>query len=471
MSASAEGQVQPELDIETADTQHSLDPKSKRSRKFVWIVATVVVAIALAIALGVGLGVGLKKSTQTRFSNITVSYGISDSNFVQSPRFEKLSDWTIANGKFSFEKMLWDDGSPAGIFLPGTSLEETYRSISYARVTMEPLPFYNSSAPAFTVAQRSVPLPSVNQKVAGLKPYMNYSLAYAFTAVTRIATPGNWNWSTFNFSIMAAGDGGHFSGITNSYTSADIDLDIHTVGSYRTFASISGEIEIAFEAAGTGVDFYLYYVDIYDPANSTYSFVENRQLERMVSSYSFSVTENEGPYFCTVPQSNIVKDPRFTSVGSDKDIWTLSRPDLTYNYERVEYFDGLPAGIYLPCSAHSIIAQDIVVPDLWAHYHIGSSFLYNTETNGIPDGSDIFQYRLRISNKSDHAITFQDFSSGFRYNSNENFGVLHISWGLGSVAWYHQHEIHLELEVISIYSAIIIPQITMATEYGWCVFS
>ncbi|KAK9490520.1 hypothetical protein V1508DRAFT_399824 [Lipomyces doorenjongii] len=493
MSAPAEGRVQPDLDIETADTQDSLDPKWRRSCKVVWIIVSVVVAIAFAIALGVGLGVGVKKCTQTRFSNITVSYGISDANIVKSPRFEKLSDWTIANGKFSFEKMSWDDGSPAGIFLPGTTLEETYQSIMYAHVTMKPLPFYNSSAPAFTVAQSSAPLPSVNQSVAGLKPYMNYSLAYAFTAVTRIATPGDWHWSTFNFSIMAAGDGGQSSAIINSYTSADIELDIHTVGSYRTFASISGyhssagkdvanidrqvvaanhkgEIEIEFFAAGTGVDFYLYYVDIYDPANSTYRVVENRQLERMLSNYSFSVTENEGPFFCTVPESNIVKDPRFTSVGSDKDIWTFPRPDLAYNFERVEYFDGLPAGIYLPHSVHSIIAQDIVLPNLGAHYYIGSSFLYKTESNEIPEDSDIFLYRLRISNKSDHTITFEDFSSGLRYNRNFDFGVLQISWVLGSVAWYHQTEIHLELEVISIYSALIIPQITMATELGWCAF-
>ncbi|KAK9341838.1 hypothetical protein V1522DRAFT_124358, partial [Lipomyces starkeyi] len=184
----------------------------------------------------------------------------------------------------------------------------------------------------------------------------------------------------------------------------------------------------------------------------------------------FSVTENEGPYFCTVPESNIIKDPRFTSVGSDKDVWTFPRPDLTYNYERVEYFDGLPAGIYLPYPAHSVIAQDIVLQDLHADYHIGGSILYKTKSNGIPEDSDIFQYQLRISNKSDHTTIYEDFSSGLRYGVNNPFGVLQISWGLVNIARYYQNEFHLELEVTSNYSAILILQITMATEFGACVF-
>ncbi|KAK9242289.1 hypothetical protein V1506DRAFT_547981 [Lipomyces tetrasporus] len=331
--------------------------------------------------------------------NTTGSYCISESNVVKSPRFDNLSGWKIVNGKFPFEQQLWGDGSSAGIFLPGTSFAATGSTILQLN---ESRPFDASASPDLSVTKRYCPLASMNQTITGLNPNKNYSLACAFTAVTRIAAPGDWHWSTFNFSIAATGDGKQYSGgIRNTYNSTTIDLDIHQVGSFRTFvtmadsnssargksgaadvsqlltANSNGEISVAFEAAAKGVDLYLYYITVYDPENNTCNFVKDKPifvdagLVPRPDLYQVD-SSTEAATYCQ-PKSNIVRDPRFTTVGSDKALWTITS-NVTDNFGPVQFSDGSPGGLYLPYvdggGSGATIEQDILLSRPGAVYDI-----------------------------------------------------------------------------------------------------
>jgi hypothetical protein len=99
-------------------------------------------------------------------------------------------------------------------------------------------------------------------------------------------------------------------------------------------ASSTGEIFVTFDAAAKGVDLYLYYLSVYDPTNSSCNFVKDRPMfvdGALVHSHdSYQAGDStEAAWYC-VPESNIVKDPRFTTLGSDKGLWRVPN-DLTYN--------------------------------------------------------------------------------------------------------------------------------------------
>ncbi|KAK9322518.1 hypothetical protein V1517DRAFT_307897 [Lipomyces orientalis] len=507
----AETLISPQDGSTTPETELTVTlARSKAHRKLVGILAIVLSVAIVAVVLGVGLGVGLNKGTEppamasSRTStcstiyleptstysfhppsstslNTTGSYCISESNVVKSPRFDNLSDWKIANGKFPFEQQLWGDGSSAGIFVPGTSFATTGSTILQLNQSR---PFDASADPDLSVTKHYYPLPSMNQTITGLKPNMNYSLAYAFTAVTRIAAPGDWHWSTFNFSIAATGDGRqHSGGIRTTHNSTTIDLDIHQVSSFRTFVSMAGnnssargsfgaagglqvltadsngEISVLFEAAGKGVDLYLYYVSVYDPGNNICNFVKDKPTfvdGGLVPRHELYQVDNstEAAWYCQ-PKSNVVQDPRFTTVGSDKALWAITS-NVTDNFGAVEFSDGSPGGLYLPYvdggGSGATIEQDILLSHPGAVYNIYASLLI--KNSSLPYDMVIFRLRVRLSNTSDHATTFYDTTwDGMNYGAE---GI-----GLIDIVTYPSRYVHLTVDVSSNYAVIIIPEITM----------
>ncbi|KAK9318778.1 hypothetical protein V1517DRAFT_97326 [Lipomyces orientalis] len=285
-------------------------PDRTKSRKKVWIISAIIVLVCVGVGLGVGLGIGLKspeppipepEPTPIK-SNMSSKYCISESNVVKSSRFENIPDWTIINGIYHYEPISWNDSSPAGLFLPG--LRNVYES-------------YSANASSY-------------QEISGLTPNKRYSLAYAFTAVTVTAAPGLWAWDTFNFTMLVSQEG---IDITNArrqlHTSGTIDLDIHTTGISRTiaerpidvYANSSGMIFVGFYGLGYGVDFYLYYVSIFDPENNTCDSVNNKPVfdtDALMRNYDSYRVDNVtiGETYC-LPESNIIADPRFETIRVD----------------------------------------------------------------------------------------------------------------------------------------------------------
>ncbi|KAK9489600.1 hypothetical protein V1508DRAFT_427546, partial [Lipomyces doorenjongii] len=127
----------------TRDQQHFYG--LSRRTFYITIVATIIV---VGVSLGAGLGVRLKPpkntgppptltssstsvpsasrtisstSATTSPSSLASTFCIPSTNIVVSPHFEDLSDWSLdGNGSYTvnFEQVLWNDSSPAGVYLP-----------------------------------------------------------------------------------------------------------------------------------------------------------------------------------------------------------------------------------------------------------------------------------------------------------------------------------------------------------------
>ncbi|KAJ8097220.1 hypothetical protein POJ06DRAFT_241220 [Lipomyces tetrasporus] len=109
------------------------------------------------------------------------------------------------------------------------------------------------------------------------------------------------------------------------------------------------------------------------------------------------------------PKSNIVRDPRFTTVGSDKALWAITS-NVTDNFEPMEFSDGSPGGLYLPSvgggGSGATIEQDVLLSRPGALYDIYTGILI--KNSSLPYDMVIFRLRIWLSNTSDYATTFYD---------------------------------------------------------------
>ncbi|KAK9328852.1 hypothetical protein V1520DRAFT_344919, partial [Lipomyces starkeyi] len=461
---------------------------SKNNHKRAWIIAAIVALICVAVGLGAGLGVGLNKTKSNGKSNpptngstttssesvptTTSTYGstatssqpvatatslasaycISDSNVVKSPRFENISDWTIVNGIYHFDQISWKDGSAAGVFLPGLALSQTYGSLAYA-----------------------------NQTISGLTANKEYSLAYAYTALTFEAVPADWQWSTYNISVAATQDIGRSSGILNLTSSADSGLNTHTTGDFVTkvfvggnvTANYNGEIYVVLQALGFGVDLFFYYVSVYDPQENTCDYEKKPVFyyDQFNGNYVSYHTQNAtiADSYC-VPNSNVVSDPRFETVGSGNDTWTLEN-NLTYNFVPAVFSDGSPAGVNLPYVADATVQpatagnqasleQNFTLADSSATYRVMFSYQYVLRSANEVAGQYGFYVRLRLSNSSTFDTTLFDYSdSPLAANLSDSVQELNYRFD-----HYQSMNVYLKIEALSYLFDINIPRITVYSD-------
>ncbi|KAK9312474.1 hypothetical protein V1522DRAFT_394592 [Lipomyces starkeyi] len=364
-------------------------PYRSKSRKK-WIISAAIGLVFLAVGLGVGLGIGLKtdgpEPLPGPIPDMSSKYCVSESNVLKSPRFENISDWTIANGILHFDQVLWNDSSPAGIFLPGFKFNYVYNNT-----------------------------PSGYQQISGLIPNKKYSLAFAITTVTVEAAPSQWAWDTFNFTVLASKNS------QRSLSSTSIGLDIYTVGAFQTvvissvdvYANNSGDIFVEFSGTCQGVDLYLYYISVFDPEHNTCDFMDKKPvfgedlLTASQDSYHLQNTTIADSY--CIPKSNLIGDPRFITVGTDN-IWTLT-DNLTYNFEQAEFTDRSPAGVFLPYvndtelqpatdGNWASLEQRFTRPDPSVIYWMLFSYQYSLRNYSYSEDELAFIVRLRLSNSS-----------------------------------------------------------------------
>ncbi|KAK9358564.1 hypothetical protein V1504DRAFT_499863 [Lipomyces starkeyi] len=448
---------------------------SKNTHKRAWIIAAIVALICVAVGLGAGLGVGLNKTKSKGKSNpptngstttsseavptATSTYGstatssqpvatatslasaycISDSNVVKSPRFENISDWTIVNGIYHFDQISWKDGSAAGVFLPGLALSQTYGSLAYA-----------------------------NQTISGLTANKEYSLAYAYTALTFEAVPAYWQWSTYNISVAATQDIGRSSGILNFTSSEDSGLNTHATGDFvtRVFvggnvtANYNGEIYVVLQALGFGVDLFFYYVSVYDPQENTCDYEKKPVFyyDQFNGNYVSYHTQNAtiADSYC-VPNSNVVSDPRFETVGSGNDTWTLAN-NLTYNFVPAVFSDGSPAGVNLPnCGQPGVFGTKFTLADSSATYRVMFSYQYVLRSANEVAGQDGFYVRLRLSNSSTFDTTLFDYiDNPLAANLSDSVQELNYRF-----EHYQSTNVYLKIEALSYLFDINIPRVTV----------
>ncbi|KAK9428991.1 hypothetical protein V1505DRAFT_375245 [Lipomyces doorenjongii] len=467
-------------------SEQPYDIGSKNTHKKAWIIAAIVALICVAVGLGAGLGVGLKKTTssgkpanpptngstttssesvpaatstygstatssqpEATATNLASAYCISDSNVVKSPRFKNISDWTIVNGIYHFDQISWKDGSPAGLFLPGLALSQTYQSIAYA-----------------------------NQTISGLTGNKEYSLAYAYTALTFEAVPADWQWSTYNISVAATQDLGQSSGIINSTSSADSGLNTHSTGDFVTSvfvggnvtANYNGDIYVVLQALGFGVDLFFYYVSVYDPQENTCDYLKKPVFyyDQFNGNYISYHTQNAtiADSYC-VPQSNVVSDPRFETVGTGNDTWTLAN-NLTYNFVPVAFSDGSPAGVNLPYVADATVQpatvgsqasleQNFTLADPIATYRVVFSYQYVLRSANEIAGQYGFYVRLRLSNSSTFETTLFDYSNQ-PLAANLSDSVQELNYQFDH---YQSTNVYLKIEALSYLFDINIPRVAV----------
>ncbi|KAK9245636.1 hypothetical protein V1506DRAFT_566817 [Lipomyces tetrasporus] len=487
--------------------------KTTKSHRKAWIVGAVVAIIVVAVGLGVGLGVGLTRNnddikstgsssdgpatsssappaptatpiasssappvpTATPIASssappvptettVASSYCVSDSNIVKSPRFTNAStDWTIANGIYHFEPLSWKDGSPAGLFLPGLGLSQSYDSYAYA-----------------------------NQTISGLTAGKEYSLAFAYTALTFAGVPADWPWDTFNLSVAATRDVGGSSGANNVTTSTIAGLDTTNDGSFSTrafaggtvSANPRGEIYVAIAGLGFGVDLFIYYVSVYDPADNSCNYESDMPVfyyDQLDGDYVSFHTRNAtiADSYC-VPESNVVDDPRFTTVGSDQtdsnSPWTVAN-NLTFNFVPAEFADNSPAGVILPYvddpsiqpaidGNQATLEQNLsLAGDADATYRVMFSYQYILRTNATPsDGAAGFYVRLRLANSSDFDSALFDYSVSPDATTLTPDSIYELNYRFES---YDADKLYVRIEALSYLYDISMPRVTVYLDSDW----